>query len=114
MWPTEPIPNEAPLYFRVHRVFFRDGELDPGVFKDHPDGPMSVDWSEYAKARDTLRRATSPRKDNGVVQMKCGDVRAIPPLAVEHTPEAKNRAHSEVRGKKTTKVRFLLLQIVQW
>jgi len=113
MWPKETIPDEDFLYMRVHRVHCSDGELEPDAFKDHQGG-MSGDWSKYSTVLDTLERATSDKNDNGVIQLNCGHIRAIPPLIVDHQPEPKNRAHTEVMGKKNTKVRLALLRKAEW
>jgi hypothetical protein len=75
-WPQEDVPDSDHLYMRVHRVFEVDGELQPGVFRDHPpkgeSRAMSTDWSKYATPEETLRRAKSP-SDNGVIGMVVGD-----------------------------------------
>lgn len=44
-WPIESIPDSDLLYMRIHKVFVIDGELQPGVFRDH-NGPMSVHWQK--------------------------------------------------------------------
>ena len=108
-WPAEGIPYAERLFMRAHRVFFRGGELAPGVFRDHGDG-MSVDWERYSSPEETRLRAREP-EDNAVVQMVTGEVRAIPPLTVEHRPIRENRAHSEVLGTKDPEVRVKLRRI---
>ena len=80
---------------RAHRMYFSDGELEPGVFKPQGLG-MSVDWEKYSSAEDTRNRAKKPH-DNAVIKMPVGSIREIKPLRLEHTPDfPSNRAHSEV------------------
>lgn len=62
---------------------------------------------------DTRGRAQKPA-DNGVIQFKCGKVKEIPPLKVEHEPEKGNRAHTEVYGKKDEEVRVKLGRVSKW
>ena len=116
-WPKEDIPGSDRLYMRVHRVFEVDGELQPGVFRDHPpkgeDRAMSTDWSKYATPEETLRRAKVP-SDNGVIGMVVGEVREIPGLKVEHSPLPENRSHTDIFGKKDPEVRLRLLRICRW
>ena len=106
-WKAESIPDIDILYMRVHKSYFFDGVLAPGVFRDREEA-MSTDWSKYSTARDTQMRARTPG-DNSVIQFQTGHVREIP-LTVRHTPDVarKNRAHSDVIGEKATEVRVKL------
>lgn len=104
-WTVEEIPDSDRLFMRAHRMFFKDGKLAPGVFRDQGDG-ISVDWERYSSPDETQRRARKP-EDNAVVEMKAGDIRPIP-LTVEHHPVEDNRAHSEVLGRKDPQARIML------
>ena len=114
-WPTEEIPDTDSLFMRAHRVHFRDGELQTGVFRPQGDG-MSGNWNRYATAEETKQQAKNNPDDNAVVSLPVGGIRQIPDLRVEHTPEPSNRAHSEVFGfpeqhSKLTEIRVLLRRI---
>lgn len=74
---------------------------------------MSTDWAKYSTPEESRNRANRP-EDNGVVEMRVGDVRAIPGLTVEHTPIPLNRSHTDVFGPKTTETRVLLGRICRW
>lgn len=101
-WPVEQIPGGDRLFMRAHRMFFTGGHLSPGVFRDHAGG-MSVDWERYSTPGETQSRARVP-EDNAVIRLVAGEVRAIPPLTVEHRPVEENRAHSEIIGRKDPEV----------
>jgi len=105
----EPIPDEDLLYMRVHKSYYRNGELLPIAFRDH-DGGMSTDWSKYARPEETRSRARDPSK-NGVISMVVEQVRAIERLAVEHVLLPENRAHTNVIGEKTMEIRAQLFLI---
>jgi hypothetical protein len=111
-WPVEIIPGTDELFMRVHRTFVVNGNLIPGVFRDH-GGSMSTDWNKYSTSNDTLARSKKPA-DNGVIGMNVGEVRAVQPLEVIHKPLTDNRAHADVSGEKSTEVRVKLLRIVTW
>lgn len=46
--------------------------------------------------------------------MKVKDVRNIEGQIVEHTPLKENRAHTNVNGEKTEKVKVLFSRIYDW
>lgn len=98
-WPVEPIPDADNVLMRAHRMHFRDGELQPGVFRQQGDG-MSVDWDKYSRAEDTKNRSTKNPNDNAVISLRVARVREIQSLEVEHQPDHTqgNRAHSNVLG----------------
>lgn len=106
MWQVEQVPDGDFLFTAVHEMWFRDGAILPGAFKNHGDG-MSTDWSKYSTARKTQQRRSQPEK-NAVVQLSVQRVRAIPRQRVEHTPFQDNQAHTDVFGEKDTEVRILL------
>jgi hypothetical protein len=97
-WPVEAIPDADEVFMRAHEAYFRDGSLQPGVFRQQGKG-MSVDWNRYATPEETRRRATNPSA-NAVIATVVGRIRNIPNLQVQHDPdyERKNRAHSSVFG----------------
>ena len=99
VWPIEPIPDADNVFMRAHRMYFREGELQPGVFRAQGDG-MSVDWDKYSTAEETKKRAGKNPHDNAVVRMCAGRIREIAGLRVEHQPDrvGQNRAHSNVLG----------------
>ena len=116
-WPIEIIPDGNSVFMRAHKAHFRDGVLQPGVFREQ-DGGMSVDWDKYGSAETTRQQAPKPA-DNGVLSMPVAGIRHIEGLKVEHTPEPLNRAHAEVFGlgltdrERQTEMRLLLLGISQ-
>jgi len=108
-WETEFIPDPDRLFMRVHSKLDPKGELRPNVFRDHPkiQGTMSTDWEKYSDPEQTRLRATSQPNENGVLSMVTGEVRKIPGLLVEHSPQPDNRAHTDVTGKKDPQIRVL-------
>ena len=113
-WPIEEIPDADSVFMRAHQDYFRDGELQPGVFKPHGKG-MSVNWDRYASAEGTKKQANKNRDHNAVISMPVVEIRKIDDLRVEHTPEPSNRAHSDVfglpKGVQLNEVRVLLRRI---
>jgi len=111
-WPVEDIPDDDSVYMRAHRMFFRP-TLQPGVFTPHGAG-MSVDWKKYSSPEDTRQRARNP-DHNAVIRLPARGIRDINNLALEHTPEPENRAHSDVFGlvnsEDLTEARILLLNL---
>ena len=109
-WPIEEIPDADSVFMRAHQDYFRNGELQPGVFQPHGKG-MSVNWDRYASAEGTKQQARNP-EDNAVISMPVVKIRKIDDLRVEHTPETTNQAHSDVfglpKGEQLTEVRVLL------
>jgi len=73
---------------------------------------MSTDWDRYSTAEDTRRLARRP-EENGVIGLAVKSVREIG-LSVQHSPEDSNRAHTNVRGEKTTEIRLKLMRIFRW
>ena len=114
-WPIELIPDSDNVFMRAHRAHFREGELQPGVFRQHGDG-MSVDWDKYSTAQATRSRGAIPT-DNAVIAARVGHIRGLSGLDVHHKPEQSNQAHSNVIGlpSRTTpelvEVRVKLLRI---
>ena len=113
-WPSEHVPDEDRLFMRVHRCYYPEGQLNTGVFRDHGAG-MSTDWEKYSTPTETRDRARSPN-ENGVISLIARQVRAIPPLVVRHTPDpdTMNRAHTDVIGEKSPRVRIMLSRILRW
>jgi hypothetical protein len=115
-WQAEHIPDDDDVYMRAHRVHFRNGELQPGVFRPHGNG-MSVDWEKYSSPSQTRERASRPT-DNAVIEISVGGIRGVQDLDVLHTPDFSNsnRSHSDVLGlpenaEDLTEVRVLLLDL---
>ena len=113
-WPIEEIPDSDSVFMRAHRGHFRNGELQPGVFRAHGSG-MSVNWAKYSSAEETRQQATKKPEDNAVISILVAGIRKIGVLRVEHSPEPSNRAHSDVLGLENrehlTEARILLLRI---
>src|SRR5213594_2301288 len=110
-FPVEEIPNEATLYFRIQRdhVDPRDGHITSVPFSRPA---MSVNWEEYSTPVETAAQA--PKKDTAyVIGLNTGFCREQA-QTVAHVPlnaddlHGPNRAHSEVRGKKTGSVKAKL------
>ena len=112
----EDIPNKDVLYRWVKKDQV-DGDLVfPTTFIDVGKG-MSTDWSKYSTAEETKNRVASwgnNQKEYGVISFVAGEVRKIENQNVEHTPTKKNRAHSDIKGEKTTKARVLFSRIYSW
>ena len=112
-WESESIPDAHSLYLRIHAMWWKNGQLFPGAFKNHGRG-MSTNWSRYATPQDTKNQARDPHK-NAVVEMNVGAVRGVPGQVVEHTPdlERNNRAHTDVLGEKDPEVQLSLLRVAK-
>jgi hypothetical protein len=113
-WIPEQIPDPGRLFMRLHEIYYRDGEVNPGVFRDHGFG-MSTDWEKYSTPAETRNRGREPAK-NAVISLVAGRLRKEASLVVRHKPDeaTKNRAHTEVIGPKTPRIRVLLLRIFRW
>lgn len=114
-WAIETIPDADFVFMRAHRMYFRDGELQPGVFRNRSGG-MSVNWDKYASAEETKQQASKLPNENAILSMPVTAVRQIGQLKVEHSPQPENRAHSEIYGlpedrEQCTEVRVLLRRI---
>lgn len=112
----EEVPDGDTLFMRIHRMWVRDGDLNPGTFRNHGDG-MSTDWSKYSDPAQTKNRVVNYDKDPdnyGVLSMNVEKVRQIPDQIVVHKPLDDNRSHTDVEGVKKTKQRVLYLEIVNW
>jgi hypothetical protein len=116
-YPKEQIPNEASLYYRIHKTYIIDNEIIPGAFQSKIDG-MSTDWDKYSTPQQSLALSKNPA-DNGIVKFSVGLIRQQPSMDVEHDPQLYNRAHSLIhgvpeKGELKTKVRLLLKRICVW
>jgi hypothetical protein len=113
-FPVEEIPDANSVFMRAHKAYFRDGQLEPGVFTSKEGPGMSVDWDKYSSKEETQRRAKSP-SDNAVISLSVRGIRAIDALDVKHLPEADNQAHSEVdlpdKREELTEIRLLLRRL---
>jgi len=124
------IPDESELFYRVHQNMTPTGAILPSIFKPikanipgKEDG-LSVDWSEFCLAIDTLNRASNPdsASKSGVLLLKTGDVRKISVdgqcLEVLHDPIQDNQAHSLImhipdKGPEKLAVRIALSEIAE-
>ena len=114
LWESEDIPNDAKLFLRVHRNNVRSG-LTPNIFVQHGGG-MSTDWEKYSTPAETRARGRKPSNEYGVVALIAERIRSVSGLAVAHTPEDDNRAHTDVSGigaggKQTNDRRALLFDV---
>ena len=120
-WPIEVIPDEDDLYYRIHKMYFKE---DPNIIPSasfRPQGKsMSTDWNKYSTPERLRQRAEMP-EDNRVVEMNVGNVRAIS-LTVNHAPDhvKMNRAHTDVFGligiskSELNKIRSQLATLSDW
>jgi hypothetical protein len=112
-FPVEEIPDADSVFMRAHKDHFRDGTLRHSVFRAQ-DGGMSVNWDKYCSKEETKQQAKIPAV-NAVISLPVGGIRKIRDLNVKHTPEPRNRAHSEVNlpdnREDLTEVRVLLLRL---
>jgi len=118
-WQIEVIPKKDYLFQRVHKNLIFNGNLSIGlVFKNHGAG-MSTDWSKYStpqKTKKRVKKLETPKDpaNYGVINMNVKKVRDINGQIVEHTPIKDNRAHTDVKGEKTAKVKVLFSRIYEW
>jgi hypothetical protein len=114
--PIEYIPDADSVFMRAHQIHFRNGDLQPGVFKAQGGTGMSSDWSKYSSARETKERAKKP-SENAVLRLMVGRIRTIPDfgLEVKHVPLPGNKAHAETelpdKREDLTEVRLRLLPL---
>jgi hypothetical protein len=118
-WPIELVPDADLLFMRVHHNNIREGRLLPLVFLNHGEGEedgMSTDWNKYSTPEETRNRVykDKPTWKGGVIQMVAGEVRKIPNQVVQHAPLTDNRAHTNVKGRKDTQVRYLFMRSWTW
>jgi len=121
MWEIEQIPDDALLYYRIHKGYVIEGEVIPGAFKERGEGEhkgMSTDWNKYSTAKEALNRSKNPA-DNGIARFNVGEVRNIKDVLVEHAPEPNNRVHSHIKGippknPMKTRIRRKLLEACTW
>ena len=107
-WPVEEIADGEVLFRRVHRNwFFPNGTLNPGAFRDYE---MSTDWHRYSSAEEARQRARKPH-ETAIVSLVAGEVRRIDGQHVQHAPISDNRAHTNVVGDKSTRVRQRLVDV---
>ena len=115
IWPIENIPGADSVFMRAHESYFRDGDLQPGVFTSKEGPGMSVDWDKYSSKEQTRQRARKPEK-NAVIRLSVDGIRKIDQLDVAHRPEPDNRAHSEVdlpTDESLTEIRFKLNRLAK-
>lgn len=99
-FPTEPIPNQDRIFFRVHDRFIEAGQIQPSCFRQQAsaDGSarsMSTDWEKYSSPAACRQRARNP-VENSIVSFIKGEITQINGVSVAHAPVANNRAHTDV------------------
>lgn len=119
------IPDEHHVFMRVHKqnIDFKETNpnrmIRPVAFDAKGDGGLSVDWSEYSTAQESLKRAKVP-ESNGIISMPVIGIRSSPlPLTVVHKPEETNYSHSEIFGIPPRKpsdlgIRVKLMDLSKW
>lgn len=118
-WPIEDVPDADLLFLRIHKNNIRDACPLSIAFMNHGEGAqegMSTDWSRYSTPQETLSRvlAARPTWSGGVIQMIVGEVRKIPEQIVQHAPFSDNPAHTNIKGRKETRERYLFMRIWKW
>lgn len=99
IWPIEEIPDIDILFYRVHKMYIKSGELKPKVFQERGSGDekgMSTNWNRYSSAQEVKDQAKIP-SDNRVIEFDVLKLRAIN-LNVNHKPLDTNRSHTNVNG----------------
>ena len=111
----ENIPDIDKLLRRVHKSQVGNGKPFTGTFTNLGLG-MSTDWNKYSTPIETRKRILKDQNilDYGVVELNVGKVREIEEQKVQHTPTKENRAHSDVIGKKTARIKKELKRIANW
>lgn len=107
----EFIPNSDLIYRRIHKVFFRDGEIAAGAFSPY-NGSISVDWSKYSSPKESLDRCKII-SDNGILSLLVGSVRELGEVDVIHSPSKNNKSHSKLT-ESNTELRLKLTDICKW
>ena len=108
---SEPIPDSALLFRRVHRLFWNpdSGHVSSGAFSD-PE--MSVNWQAFTTAKETSVE-DSTGNTVAVVSLVAGYCRTLEQTVV-HDPlpekdgKPANLAHTLVRGRKSKPVKHKL------
>lgn len=93
-------------------VTYKNGrpEAQSGAFNDSSDGtPMSVDIASLC----TSARESMGICDGGLVELRVGDLREQGFGVLRH-PEAGNRAHAYVTGKKSSGKRRRIARLAKW
>ena len=107
----EEIPGEDWLYRRIHRSRIRDGKVRASAYAlNAGEDGLSVWWDRYSTPEDARRDARHPG-DHGVYDLQCGEVRAIPGLAVEHDPQSEKLGHARIKGDLDEEARFHLARL---
>ena len=105
---SEPIPDSALLFRRIHRIFFDSvsGHVSSGAF----DGlEMSVNWNKYATAEETAAQDGSG-STVAVASITAEFCRSLQQTVIHdplpaQTGAPANRAHALVRGQKSKSVK---------
>jgi hypothetical protein len=114
MWESEPIPDDALLFLRVHRQWIKNNEPRLGAFQKRLDVTrnrlgMSTDWNKYRHPEETRTKLGKDPTDYAVLQMSAGSIRAdLPSDTIEHTPkeEEGNQGHTDIWGEDDEETRL--------
>ncbi|MEP6756573.1 MAG: hypothetical protein ABJA67_13790, partial [Chthonomonadales bacterium] len=109
-WDVEEIDGGCKVYMRVHyKILAPDGKLSPSAFVNHPkDGPdagMSTNWGKHSTASQCQNEARQEPFKYAVAELNVEEIRKLPQQTVIHSPLPLNRAHTDVGGDKSEKVR---------
>ena len=112
----EFIPNPDLLLCRVHwsQFNFQENRITSAVF-GKPS--QSVDWRKYSTPEDTVSRYKAPTELWGIALITAGSCRQVfqevvhVPLT-DQDPDGPNKAHAEIRGKKTGSIKSKLRDAV--
>ncbi|MCK5135112.1 MAG: hypothetical protein KAR19_04930 [Bacteroidales bacterium] len=115
LYAPEDIPDEAQLFLRVSPKLVEEDIILPDAYSDH-HGAMSTNCEKYSTPEDTRKMTKrGDPKSYTVLSLNAGKIRSIDatPQVVEHTPRNHNRAHTDVIGKKTARVRIQFSRIAE-
>lgn len=132
--PASNFLNEQFLYRAVPKVLWNNwddiDEIEPAFFMlNNAIEGLSIDWSKYSKASESLARRNESRgldKQDlsyyGMLELNIGDYRKVNSednleLDLQHDPRLDNRAHSLIHGimkVNVSKVRMLLSEVAKW
>lgn len=129
-WEVEPAENfldDHFLYRGIHKSLWMQWDsidtIQPNFFiMRHALNGLSVDWSKYAKPKDTLKHKRNGLTTYGVIQIKVERLRKcvkknLFPLELYHNPIPENRAHSLIEGIpqcNKARLKVELSEIAEW
>ncbi len=119
-WHVESIPDNDFLFRRVHKHHVKkNGDIAISIVFEKDKESISTDWSNYSTPQETKDRVKCfpiPKdpQNYGVINMKVLKVRNIEGQSVEHSPLNENRAHTDIKGKKSVKEIVQFSRIYDW